>query len=395
MTDNNEKVIPNVDSKSKEERNVPDLRYLHLCDISEPISYGLGASAIKYDGVNQYIRITDIDDISGRIGNPTKVSPSYLDDKCLLQKDDILVARTGASVGKSYFHTISDKSYYAGFLMRLRIIKHNPYYIYQQLKTNKYEKYVEIMSQRSGQPGINAKELGKYTIRIDSIEKENKIANVFANLDLRINTQKKIIEDYELLKKQICNKIYNSNLGTKYSLKDVLKERKIYAQKDDEYEHVTLSKDGIFPKTDRYDRDFLVKDENKEYKITKINDLCYNPANLKFGVICQNKYGNAIFSPIYVTYEINKAFNPDYVCMLLTNASFIKKIRKYEQGTVYERMAVNPEDFIKGEIYIPTKELQDNSIDKINTLEEKFNEEKKILSLYEKQKQYLLNHIFI
>jgi len=262
------------------------------------------------------------------------------------------------------------------------------YYLFQTINWNLY-------NQSTGVPSLTSSVIENINVDIPDVDEQTKISFFLTIIDSRIETQKKIIEDFEILINQICNKIYYSNIGTKYSLKSVLKERKTYAQKDYEYEHVTLSKDGIYPKTDRYDRDFLVKDENKEYKITKINDLCYNPANLKFGVICQNKYGDAIFSPIYVTYEINRIFNPDYVCMLLTNANFIKKIRKYEQGTVYERMAVNSEDFIKAEIYIPSKEVQDNIIKNLNTLKEKIKEEKKILSLYEKQKQYLLNKMFI
>ena len=85
-------------------------------------------------------------------------------------------------------------------------------------------------------------------------------------------------------------------------LSKVLKERKIYASKDSKYKHITLSKNGIIDKTDRYNRDFLVKYDSKDYKITKLNDICCNHDNLKFGVICLNIYGDAIFLPIYVTY---------------------------------------------------------------------------------------------
>ena len=92
-------------------------------------------------------------------------------------------------------------------------------------------------------------------------------------------------------------------------LSTVLAERKEYCEKDGTYEHATLSKDGIYGKTERYNRDFLVSDENKAYKITHRWDLCYNPANLKFGVICLNTYGDAIFSPIYVTFDISESFS--------------------------------------------------------------------------------------
>lgn len=143
-----------------------------------------------------------------------------------------------------------------------------------------------------------------------------------------------------------------------YILKDILLERKEYSEKGKDYKHVTLSKEGIKDKTERYDRDFLVKDENKKYKITHLNDICYNPANLKFGVICLNSYGDAIFSPIYVTFELRKEIkeeiNIEYLSYILTSRDFIEKSRKYEQGTVYERMSVNPSDFLRMKVKIPS-----------------------------------------
>ena len=120
-----------------------------------------------------------------------------------------------------------------------------------------------------------------------------------------------------------------------------------------EYPHVTLSTKGILPKSERYDRDHLVKDEDKEYKITHKGDICYNPANLKFGVICENTFGNAIFSPIYVTFEVIGNVSREYLAQYLMRWDFINAIRKYEEGTVYERMAVKPEDFLKYEILLP------------------------------------------
>lgn len=56
-------------------------------------------------------------------------------------------------------------------------------------------------------------------------------------------------------------------------MSSILKERSTYSEKDGSYEHVTLSRDGIIPKTERYDRDFLVSSENKKYKITKMGDM--------------------------------------------------------------------------------------------------------------------------
>jgi type I restriction enzyme S subunit len=81
--------------------------------------------------------------------------------------------------------------------------------------------------------------------------------------------------------------------------------------------------------------------------------LCYNPANLKFGVISINKLSAGIFSPIYVTFEI-VGQNIDFVGYYLIRDAFINKARRYEQGTVYERMAVHPLDFVKIKLAFPS-----------------------------------------
>lgn len=183
-----------------------------------------------------------------------------------------------------------------------------------------------------------------------------------------------------------------------YILKDILLERKEYSEKGKEYKHVTLSKEGIVDKTERYNRDFLVKDENKKYKITHLNDICYNPANLKFGVICLNIYGDAIFSPIYVTLELKKKIKEDvdieYLSYILTSRDFVDKARKYEQGTVYERMAVNSDDFLKMKITIPTIAEQKKIVRIIKNVESIISEKIRLIEIKRKQKKYYLELIF-
>ena len=178
-------------------------------------------------------------------------------------------------------------------------------------------------------------------------------------------------------------------------MKDILKERKLYSEKGLEYPHVTLSKDVIYDKGDRYNRDFLVKSEDKQYKITKLNDLCYNPANLKFGVICLNEYGSAIFSPIYVTFEINKKINPKYIKYYTTRNNFINVVRKFEQGTVYERMAVSPEDFLKFNIKLPNLEVQNSIVNNIELLDKKISYEILKVDSLIKIKKGLMQNMFV
>ena len=155
-----------------------------------------------------------------------------------------------------------------------------------------------------------------------------------------------------------------------------------------------MSKEGIYGKTARYDRDFLVSTENKKYKVTHLGDLCYNPANLKFGVICLNTYGDAIFSPIYVTFEIDASSDPDFIGAYLTRWDFINRALKYQQGTVYERMAVSPEDFVSIKCCFPQKAEQTRLAEFITLLDNRISAQGKYVESLKKYKRGLSNSLF-
>ena len=198
------------------------------------------------------------------------------------------------------------------------------------------------------------------------LPEQQKIADILTTQDKVIEMKEKRLAEKQRQKKYLMQQLLTSKKRLpgfdgkwkKTPLKELLKERKTYSIKGAEYPHVTLSTEGIYAKSDRYDRDHLVKDEEKEYKITRKGDICYNPANLKFGVICMNNFGDAIFSPIYVTFEVVGNVSSAFLANYLMRWDFINAVRKYEEGTVYERMAVKPEDFLKYEIILPPYEEQ-------------------------------------
>ena len=140
-----------------------------LSELSESFEYGLNAAATKYDGKNKYIRITDIDENSRAFNLDNLTSPkTNLNsvENYKLCKGDILFARTGASVGKTYIYKEKDGLvYYAGFLIRARIKEGiSPEFIFQNTLTKKYDKFIKLTSQRSGQPGVNAQEYSNYEL---------------------------------------------------------------------------------------------------------------------------------------------------------------------------------------------------------------------------------------
>jgi type I restriction enzyme S subunit len=138
-----------------------------------------------------------------------------------------------------------------------------------------------------------------------------------------------------------------------------------------------------------------VSSEEKKYKVTHLGDLCYNPANLKFGVICLNTFGDAIFSPIYVTFEISSVANRDFVGACLMRPDFINKALRFQQGTVYERMAVSPEDLLSMTIHLPRKSEQDKLSQVLKKVDERIANEEKQLTALSTMKTTLLRAMFI
>lgn len=176
----------------------------------------MNAAAKSFDGINKYIRITDIDENSSRYKSENPVSPSgNIDEKYLVGENDILFARTGASTGKSYLYNYDDgKLYFAGFLIRAKIKnEHNSKFIFSQTQTEKYNKWVQLMSMRSGQPGINSQEYSSFKFYLSSIKQEqDKIANFLTLIDERIATQNKIIKELKLLKNTLSKKLFSLRL---------------------------------------------------------------------------------------------------------------------------------------------------------------------------------------
>ena len=184
-----------------------------LGDIASSFEYGLNAAAKEYDGKNKYIRITDIDDNTHGFLTDNLTSPDIhltSADNYKLTEGDILFARTGASVGKSYIYRNSDGLvYYAGFLIRARIKEeYDAEFVFQNTLTDRYNKYIAVTSQRSGQPGVNAQEYAEFEINVPQKEEQTKIGTYFHNLDHLITLHQRELDEWKNFKKGMLQKMF-------------------------------------------------------------------------------------------------------------------------------------------------------------------------------------------
>lgn len=151
----------------------------------------MGAAAVPFDGATRYLRITDIDDETHQFleDDLSSPDPSFsLSDTDYLRPGEIVFARTGASVGKTYLNRDdAGDIVFAGFLIRAVLQEgNNPEFVYQQTLSESYKNYVAITSQRSGQPGVNAQEYSEWILWICDKDEQTRIGALFQKFDLLI-----------------------------------------------------------------------------------------------------------------------------------------------------------------------------------------------------------------
>ncbi|HQK23888.1 MAG TPA: restriction endonuclease subunit S, partial [Synergistaceae bacterium] len=165
--------------------------------LSRDPEYGVNAPSSPYsEDKLTYLRITDIDDDGNFLSN-SKVSVDINPvDGNFLKKGDIVLARTGASVGKSYRYKDKDGPLvFAGFLIRIRpeSTKAVSAFLSNFLTTQQYWSWVGVTSTRSGQPGINGTEYASLPVPVPpAIAEQQKIADCLSSLDdlIALETQK-------------------------------------------------------------------------------------------------------------------------------------------------------------------------------------------------------------
>lgn len=371
-------------------------------EIATGFDYGMNAAAKPYDGQNKYIRITDIDETSSTYNNEDIVSPDgTLSENYMVNERDILLARTGASTGKSYLYRKSDgKLYFAGFLIRANVAEHNPYFVFSQLHTHRYWRWVSIMSARSGQPGINSQEYASFPIFTTTLIEENKISTLLSLIDERIATQNKIIEKLETLIKGIVDTIFTANKFPKVPFKEIYVragEGGTPATSNSEYYD-----NGTIP---------FIKIDDLQNKYIKTNKDCITelglqkssawivPANsiiysngATIGAISINLF--PVCTKQGILGVVPKAdINVEFLYYFMTSTAFTKAVERIvTEGTMRTAYLKDINHIL---CPVPCSVKQDEIAKLLSTLSEKLENEVIFQMKLQKQKEFLLSQMFI
>ena len=211
--------------------------------------YGAGEPGIERKNVSdaRYIRITDIDENGLISQDDLGATANYIEDKYILNENDILIARSGNTVGKAYIHKSAPYDcFFAGYLIRFIIDKQKalPEYIFTFTQLKTYKDWVKAVQRPSGQPNINSEEYQSLEIPLPDIDKQQEIVDIINSAYLQ-KRQKE--SEAQLLLDSIDAYILNELGITIPEIKTDLKNRifKVNRSELEERLDPTVYKDGI------------------------------------------------------------------------------------------------------------------------------------------------------
>lgn len=173
--------------------------------------YGINAAATTYtSSLPAYIRITDIDNDGRFLPDPLVSVDSPLSQNYILQDGDIVIARTGASVGKSYRYRESNgELVFAGFLICITPDekKLDPVFAGYYLQSKPYWDWIAAESVRSGQPGINAQQLMRLELDLPDIQHQREIGSRLSDVDSLISSLERLIAKKQAIKQGVMQEL--------------------------------------------------------------------------------------------------------------------------------------------------------------------------------------------
>ena len=201
--------------------------------LSKP-QYGANEASITRDNNEQprYIRITDIDENGLISPDELGATVANLDDKYILNENDIVIARSGATVGKAYIHkNLPYTCVYAGYLIRFIVDSKKilPDYLFAYTQLNTYKEWVNAIQRPSAQPNINAEEYQSLEIPLPNLSKQQEIVEyintAYAQKRAKETEAQQLLDSIDgyLLKElgitiqEIKTEIYNRMFIAKYS----------------------------------------------------------------------------------------------------------------------------------------------------------------------------------
>ena len=244
-------------------------------NIAQTIQYGYNAPALEH-GVIKMVRISDIQENGVLWDNVPYCQIEENDiETYLLKVNDILFARTGGTVGKSFLvEEVPERAIYAGYLIRTRYSSLlNPRYMKSFMESQLYWEQLKNGTIATAQPNCNGKTLAKMLLPIPPTKEQDRIVEKLMQLSSFLDNYGLCQDRLNLLNEEIKEQFKKSilqeaiqgklvpQLTEEGTAQDLLEQIKTEKQK--------LVKEGKLKKSALNDSVIFRGDDNKYYTINK------------------------------------------------------------------------------------------------------------------------------
>lgn len=384
--------------KQFEERTIEDLCYINEESLSGTTDDSFTFEYIDLGSVNK-----------GRIEFDNKLinfkeAPSRA--RRIINKNEILMSNVRPNLqGFALYRDSKTRIASTGFSILKPKIDVSIEYIYQYLFSRHMINQINSLLVGSNYPAINTADVKNLIILTPSLEEQKKIANILSTWDRAIEMKQEAISYQKSLLSGLTKGLtkgykkiegFQESIWKNTSLDKVfiVRNEKKYISEELPLYSFTIE-DGVTPKSDRYNREFLVKG-NKKYKVSKYQDLVFNPANLKYGAIAVNdNKEDVLISPIYETLVIKDTnkYDIDFFKYLLTHSEMIGFYKSKVEGTLIERSAVKVDAFLLFQFDVPNVEEQRRIANILKTIDKSINLMQKEVETLKLQKKGLMQQL--
>ncbi|OTZ72412.1 restriction endonuclease subunit S [Bacillus thuringiensis] len=406
-------------------KRTPDIRFpgfpgdweqCNLGNISTKIGSGKtpkgGNQNYKSEGI-PLLRSQNIFNNKVNFNDVAYITPEIDEDMAnsRVQKGDVLLNITGASIGRSAVYKLNHK---ANVNQHVSIIRPssevNPYFIQLNIASEKGQKQIELNQAGGGREGLNFQQIAKMAFYFPNLVEQGKIGDFFIQLDNIIALLQQELTTLKQTKQGFLQKMFPKEGESvpevrfpgftgeweQRRLGEMLKERNEQIPENEEYPLMSFVQGtGVTPKGDRYDRSFLVKDDNKKYKKTELGDFIYSSNNLETGSIGFNKTGKAVISPVYSIFSSKTKLESQFIGILSTRKDFIWKMVRFRQGVVYGQWRIHEKDFLDIQISVPSHNEQEEIIGFFANLDNLITLHQRELEVLKETKKAFLQKMFV
>mgnify|MGYP000662401221 FL=1 len=234
-------------------------------------------------------------------------------------------------------------------------------------------------------------------MKVPTITEQQKIGHFLSLIDQRIQTQIKIISDYNSLKRGITQCIFNtSQQYSSVHLKVILKEISRKNKNRDNNNILSVSNSlGFIKQSEQFEDREIASSDTSNYKIVNKNEYAYNPARINVGSIARlQNFDCGIVSPMYTIFTIDiSKITYEYFDLFLQSSTFQKQLSQKLEGSVRQCLTFASMQNIL--IKLPPLETQIEISGKMKFIDSKIKLESDYLNLLQSEKNYLLKNLFI